>query len=168
MGRTEFSLVSLSLLIICTGPENQLPLIQRTHARLKEQLGPYGYRAMELSNKVPPGKTQSYSISFMGAISQDRVVCTQLIEGSYDSTLYEDVLFQILFRMRSEPSTQKKAIVVLMDNATFHHHSKVLETCRLMKANVLFNAEYSPWLNPIENFFGHVKKQVLQKVVGTK
>ena len=70
--------------------------------------------------------------------------------------------------MRSDPSTKNKTIMVLMDNATFHHHSKVLETCRLMKANVLFNAEYSPWLNPIENFFGHVKKHVLKKVVGTK
>ena len=168
MGKTKFSLVSFSLFILRIGPENQLPLIQRTHVRLKEQLGTYGYRAMELSNKVPPGKTQSYSISFMGAICQESVVCTQLIEGSYDSTLYEDVLYQILFRMRSDPSTQKKTIVVLMDNATFHHHSKVLETCRLMKANVLFNAEYSPWLNPIENFFGHVKKNVLRRVVGTK
>ena len=67
--------------------------MERTHLRLKEQLGEFGYRAMELSNKVPPGKLQTYSVSFMGAISQERVVCTQLIEGSYDSSLYEEVLY---------------------------------------------------------------------------
>ena len=62
----------------------------------------------------------------------------------------------------------KKTIVLLMDNAKFHHHSEVLETCRKLKVNVLFNAEYSPWLNPIENFFGHVKNQVLRRVVSNK
>ena len=91
-----------------------------------------------------------------------------MIEGAYDATLYEEVLYQMLFRLRSERSTEKKTIVLLMDNAKFHHHSKVLETCRMLKVNVLFNAEYSPWLNPIENFFGHVKKQVLKRVVSTK
>jgi transposase len=55
-----------------------------------------------------------------------------------------------------------------MDNARFHHSQNVLATCQLMKANVLFNAEYSPWLNPIENFFGHVKKQVIHRPNSTK
>jgi transposase len=91
-----------------------------------------------------------------------------LIEGAYDATLYEEVLYQMFYRLRSEKAYEKKNIVLLMDNAKFHHHSKVLEICRLMKVNVLFNAEYSPWLNPIENFFGHVKKQVLRRVVTTK
>jgi transposase len=91
-----------------------------------------------------------------------------LIEGSYDSTLYEEVLFQMLHRLRSEKAYEKKEILLLMDNAKFHHHNKVLETCRKLKVNVLFNAEYSPWLNPIENFFGHVKKQVLRRVVTNK
>ena len=74
----------------------------------------------------------------------------------------------MLHKLRSERAYMNKDIVLLMDNAKFHHHSKVLETCKLMKVNVLFNAEYSPWLNPIENFFGHVKKQVLRRVVTTK
>jgi hypothetical protein len=46
-----------------------LPLIERTHAKLKEKLGEYGYRAMELSSKVNTGKMQNYSASFMAAIS---------------------------------------------------------------------------------------------------
>jgi transposase len=44
-----------------------------------------------------------------------------------------------------------------MDNAVIHKHSKVLETARKFKVNVLFNAEYSPWLNPVEQLFGHLK-----------
>ena len=33
----------------------------------------------------------------------------------------------------------------------------MLNTARLMKANVVFNAEYSPFFNPIELFFSVVK-----------
>lgn len=44
----------------------------------------------------------------------------------------------------------KKDVVLLMDNAVIHKHSAVLEITRQFKVNVLFNAEYSPWLNPIE------------------
>lgn len=47
-----------------------------------------------------------------------------------------------------------------MDNAVIHKHSAVLETALRLKANVLFNAEYSPWLNPVENFFGYLKGKV--------
>ncbi len=55
-----------------------------------------------------------------------------------------------------------------MDNAVIHKHSVVMETARRMKVNVLFNAEYSPWLNPIEQLFGHVKKKLNEQVVDNK
>jgi transposase len=55
-----------------------------------------------------------------------------------------------------------------MDNAVIHKHSSVLETARRMKVNVLFNAEYSPWLNPIEQLFKLIKKQLLKQEVSTK
>ena len=53
-----------------------------------------------------------------------------------------------------------KDIVLFMDNAVIHKHSSVLETCRRFKVNVLFNAEYSPWLNPVETLFAKIKTQL--------
>jgi transposase len=47
-----------------------------------------------------------------------------------------------------------------MDNAVIHKHSAVLDTIRHFKVNVLFNAEYSPWLNPIEKLFNYIKKSL--------
>ena len=55
-----------------------------------------------------------------------------------------------------------------MDNAVIHKHSVVLETIRKMKVNLLFNAEYSPWLNPIEQLFGYIKKNMKNQQVSTK
>jgi transposase len=62
----------------------------------------------------------------------------------------------------------KKSVVLFMDNAIIHHHSQVLATCQKLKVNVLFNAQYSPWLNPIEQLFNVVKKKMLKKQIGTK
>ena len=44
-----------------------------------------------------------------------------------------------------------------------HKHSSVLETARRLKVNVLFNAEYSPWLNPVENLFAKIKRELRKK-----
>jgi transposase len=46
-----------------------------------------------------------------------------------------------------------------MDNAKIHHHQMVLNTARRMKVNILFSSEYSPWLNPIESLFAHLKRK---------
>jgi transposase len=49
-----------------------------------------------------------------------------------------------------------------MDNASIHKHESVYATARRFKANVLLNAQYSPWLNPIEQLFNHVKRKLRQ------
>jgi transposase len=74
----------------------------------------------------------------------------------------------MLLHLRTDRETKDKTIVVFMDNVRFHHHSKVLELCRAMKANVLFNAQYSPWLNPIEVLFAYVKRKLHDRTINTK
>lgn len=95
-------------------------------------------------------KKQQYSVSLIAAVSQKEVLSTQILEGGVDSTIYENFIYQTLRSIRTDPRTADKTVIILMDNAAIHKHSSVLQTCRKMKANVLFNAEYSPWLNPIE------------------
>jgi len=95
----------------------------------------------------------------MASITLERVVSIQLTEGATDSAMFENFLYHTLLSLRSDESTQGKHIVVLMDNATIHRHSKVLETAKRMHASVLFNAQYSPWINPIELLFNHLKRK---------
>ena len=95
-------------------------------------------------------KKQNFSISLIAAISQDNIVSSQLIEGGVDSVIFENFIYYTLRSIRTNPRFSNRPVVLLMDNAVIHKHSIVLETARKMKVNVLFNAEYSPWLNPIE------------------
>ena len=113
-------------------------------------MGRYAYKTLTLVNKPLTRKKQQYSLSLIAAITQDRVISAQFIEGGVDSTIFENFIYQTLRCVRNDPMLMNKNVVLLMDNAVIHKHSVVLETARRMKANVLFNAEYSPWLNPIE------------------
>ena len=78
------------------------------------------------------------------------VVSMQVVEGGTDAVLFENFLFTTLDSLRRSPSTKDKHIVILMDNATIHKTSIVYQAALKMKATVLLNAQYSPWLNPIE------------------
>ena len=83
-----------------------------------------------------------------------------MLEGGTDSVFFENFIYNMLDKLRRDPSTANKDIVLLMDNAAIHKKSIVFETARRMKANILFNAEYSPWLNPIEQLFNKLKQSL--------
>jgi hypothetical protein len=42
-------------------------------------------------------------MSFIAAITQNKLLATEIIEGAYDSTLFEDVLFKMLENIRTDP-----------------------------------------------------------------
>jgi transposase len=67
-----------------------------------------------------------------------------MLEGGTDSVFFENFIYNMLDKLRRDPSTANKDIVLFMDNAAIHKNSIVFETARRMKANILFNAEYSP------------------------
>ena len=104
----------------------------------------------------------------ISAITQDRVLANQVVEGSVDSVLFENFIYQTLLHLRTDHITATKEILLFLDNAVIHKHSGVLDSFRKFKVNVLFNAEYSPWLNPIEMYFGYLKKQLRDKPLTTK
>ena len=88
------------------------------------------------------------------------MISSQIIEGGVDSVLFENFIYETLRAVRTDPELSSKRMVLFMDNAVIHHHSLVLETARKMKVNVLFNAQYSPWLNPVEQLFRHLKRKL--------
>jgi transposase len=46
-----------------------------------------------------------------------------------------------------------------MDNARIHHSKEFIKANFDGKIRILYNAPYSPDLNPIENFFSVLKKK---------
>ncbi len=85
-----------------------------------------------------------------------------------DSVVFEQFLHHMLLGIRNQPEFASRNVILLMDNARIHHHQMVLETARRMKVNVLFNAQYSPWLNPVESLFAHLKSRLSEAGIATR
>ena len=95
----------------------------------------------------------------------DKVVAMQVFEGGVDALLFENFIYRLLNKLRTNPETSSKHIVLLLDNAAIHKHSSVFETARKMKATVLMNAQYSPFLQPVEQLFLMLKTQLRKRDV---
>lgn len=72
--------------------------------------------------------------------------------------MFDNFLHRTLHKLRTDRDSKNKQIVILMDNASIHKHPSVYETVREFRANILLNAQYSPWLNPVEQLFNYIKR----------
>ena len=91
-----------------------------------------------------------------------------MVEGGVDASVFEHFIKELLKSLRDRGAFDGPGVVLLLDNARIHHHSLVLEAARAQGVHVLFNAEYSPWLNPVEALFGFVKRRVKASAVTTR
>ena len=53
-------------------------------------------RAWEISKRKTGVKLENYSVSLISAISQERVIANQLVQGGVDSTVFENFIFELL------------------------------------------------------------------------
>ncbi len=76
--------------------------IKEHKAELNEQLGKYGVRSRELAISKVVNKRQQYSISLIAAMSQDKILASQIIEGGVDSVLFENFIYHTLRCVRTD------------------------------------------------------------------
>jgi transposase len=89
------------------------------------------------------------------AYTQDGVLFYRVFQGSTDSAIFEDFVDQLLQHCGRWPEPKS---VLVMDNASFHHSERVRESCLRAGVKLVFLPPYSPDLNPIEEFFGDLKR----------
>jgi hypothetical protein len=113
-------------------------------------------------------KKESYSISLISAISEDRVIANQLVEGPVDAIIFDNFVYHTLLCIRKDKDLSQKKVLLFLDNARIHKSPHLYDTAKKMKALILFNAAYSSWLNPIEHFFGYVKATLKEEDIASK
>jgi len=145
-----------------------LSILELARRRRQRLLGPYGAVAEDLYTRKSGLRKQNYSVSLLAAISPTKVLATQLVEGGVDAAVFENFIQAMLTHLGAQPELAGRRVVLLLDNARIHHHSLVLETARSNKVNVLFNSEYSPWLNPVEQLFNRLKSRVKEEALITR
>ena len=110
--------------------------------------------------KQPKGK----NFSIMCAISNRGLLAIQIFnyapKGEDFYCFFLELIEKISFLGYSLPNT-----VFFMDNCSIHKKKEGKKLYDFI--NVLFNAPYSPFLNPIENYFGIVKKTFRSRQIKT-
>ena len=99
---------------------------------------------------------KSKNLSVVTAISKKGLIGIQIVKGSITGTDFACFLLGII-KNHKDIEENLKEYYFFMDNASIH---KRISTQKFLHSmNIFYNAPYSPFLNPIENFFGLVKKQ---------
>jgi transposase len=94
------------------------------------------------------------------AYAQDGILLRRVYQGSTDSDLFEDFIAQLLHHCGRYPEPKS---VIVMDNASWHRSEKILQLCQDAGVVLEFLPPYSPDFNPIEEYFGVLKKFIKRK-----
>ena len=111
-------------------------------------------RGKKVYDKIPGKKYKRTNI--VAGKSGDKIISPLVYEKIMDSEFFE-VWFKDMFL--SEVESNK---VIVMDNASFHRKNKLYELCKSANKNLklIFLPPYSPELNPIEKYWGKLKKNL--------
>lgn len=80
-----------------------------------------------------------------------------MFEGSTDSKRFEEFLERLLPYCGKWPEPKS---VLIVDNASIHHSERIQQLCDDAGVVLLYLPPYSPDLNPIEEFFGELKRYI--------
>lgn len=123
------------------------------HLNAKPNYG-WGKKGQQLSIQAKP-RSKNYSI--ISAITQNTVLGCQIIKGGVKGKDFLGFIVNLLRFYEMEKICTH--IVIFLDNARMHH-AKIVQESLKNKVTFLFNAAYSPMLNPIEEFFSKFKKEI--------
>ena len=102
-------------------------------------------------------KPKKERVSLLAAITKERVLGYQVFQGSVKAEDYGSFILELL-SSNEQLLYNLKNCVFYMDNARIHK-AKVLKPL-LSRLTVFYAAPYSPFLNPIEEWFGVVKHRM--------
>lgn len=107
-----------------------------------------GARVFDTAPKRRKGK-----VSLIAAITNEGMNAEACLihEGSVDSAAFLSYVEHVLV------PTLKPGQVVIMDNFTIHHNSRVKELIEAGNCQLLYLPTYSPDFNPIEHLFAKIK-----------
>lgn len=119
--------------------------VNRALTRLRGR-APRGERVWE---SVP--RNYGSQTSLIGALSLSGVEAVMTVEGAVDTDVFNAYLEQVL------GPTIKRGDVLVLDNLSAHHASRIEEVAATRGARVIWLSPYSPDFSPIELLWAKIK-----------
>lgn len=133
-------------------PNDHLVYLDETGFNLHLTRG-FGYSPINSKCFVTVPANRNRNISLLLAINSAGIVEYVIKEGSFNG---DDLCAFI--RQKLQPTfIGNPNYVLVMDNCRFHHRADVKQTLTDLNINSLYLPAYSPQLNPIEEYFSHLK-----------
>lgn len=148
-----------SQLVYCLAQKKQIIFVDETS--IKMNVGPeygWGEKGKRICQRV---KKEKLSYTVIAAITDSAVLGCQILKGGTKSEDYTGFLCSLINAYGYKQSSTE--IVVFADNASIHH-SYFVRSVLGNQITFLFNAPYSPMLNPIEEFFSKFKALVKKEI----
>jgi transposase len=89
--------------------------------------------------------------SLIGALSLTGVEALMMLEGAVDTSAFDAYIAQVL------RPTIKRGDVLVLDNLSAHHASRIEEVAQECEAEVIWLSPYSPDFSPIEMMWSKIK-----------
>ena len=112
----------------------------------------WALRGHKLIAKAPFGKWKT--LTFLAALRVDRIDAPCVLDGPINGQSFTAYVEQFLV------PTLSPGDIVIMDNLGSHKGQAVRKAIRAAQAKLLFLPPYSPDLNPIEQVFAKLKRQL--------
>ena len=96
------------------------------------------------------------------AICQDKAISAQILLGTYNQFVYYFFIEKTIDILKKNNLFKEGCTYFLMDNCSSHKAPLIQQLNKLCGARIIYNAAYTPELNPIENIFGVLKTEIKQ------
>ena len=124
------------------------------------QVGPYRLygrapRGKKAISNCMPARTDYSAITAIDSMGNKPL--SLFVKGTVNGQVFMDNFRMLLSRYKG------KRCIFFMDNASVHNRDDLKYLCHEANQIILFNAPYTPDLNPIEMFFAEWKKKVFKR-----
>lgn len=152
--RLEFKRSAYCVLIGELYSREQLVFVDESamDRRLTYRTHGWALKGKRASKKGHFKRGKKYSV--LPAISLDGILDISVVEGSFNTRLFEDFVESLVGVMNPYPLANS---VLIMDNCKIHKSQYVADLCESKGIELVFLPPYSPDFNPIELAFSSIK-----------
>ena len=132
-----------------------LVFLDETGCDDRDNIRKYGYSLIGESPIYHRFLNRGTRISAISAISQEGLICYELLTGTTNGEIFYDFIRGSLIP-EMQPFPGKNSVLV-MDNCSIHHITPVKDLLEAAGILTVFLPPYSPDYNPIEKLFSYIK-----------